>query len=511
MKEDGVGDACAALGAKERPEWPKPTSDSVRVALVRQVESRGGEIVSFGMPFPPDVLWDDGAIRVFGEDGEEIPAFTAPLAHWRIDGSTRGLRSVLIQFEALPGSGREAGVTVTWKMPRAKRRTSLTPIWQTQTAMRVEPPAEYHDYAESFEYRWPRVLALLPPEWLCESLVAWQQVPAKANALAPWFDRHFEEHFENSLVHVSAKTATFHAHLFDRPTVYLKAYVRSGEARHLEAGLSSLEFYLQHIGEDGFFDLKPAKDHKYLYTEGAALAYMLTGDERYRAAAEGIIRTWDGYANVEYAPGRFWTERHHGFGMAAYVHAYEATGEARYLERARWFFEAALEVQRQPADGGPPDGAFLHTAGDHSEHGRKGWISSPWMSAFLADAIWKYWMLTGDRRCPSTLAAYADFIRKHAITPDGRGVYYLAASPGRGESVVGDSPAHNMEGIYFLAMGHYLSGGTQATFLEKIEPLVAPLVADDANSPARKFSWRFRETSMLLWFLANGGARQKTI
>lgn len=62
-----------------------------------------------------------------------------------------------------------------------------------------------------------------------------------------------------------------------------------------------------------------------------------------------------------------------------------------------------------------------------------------------------------------------------------------------------------MEGIYLLAMGCYLSGGADADYLAKIESLKPELMSDGANNPGRKFNWRFRETSMLIWFLANAG------
>ena len=125
------------------------------------------------------------------------------------------------------------------------------------------------------------------------------------------------------------------------------------------------------------------------------------------------------------------------------------------------------------------------------------------MSALLTDSIWKLWMITGDKRCPASLAMYAKFLERHAVTPDGRGVYYMANSPGRGKSINPEFPPHNMEACYILAMGYYLSGGADAGPLAKIATLWPPIMKDGANRPGRKFTWRFRETSMLIWFLQN--------
>ena len=111
-------------------------------------------------------------------------------------------------------------------------------------------------------------------------------------------------------------------------------------------------------------------------------------------------------------------------------------------------------------------------------------------------------MLTGDERTLVSLAMYAKFIATYAITPDGEGVYYMAASPEAGESVNPENPPHHVEACYMLAMGYYLSGGKDLDLLVKYEKLWPLVIGDNANNPPRKFSWRFRNTSGLVWFLS---------
>jgi hypothetical protein len=385
-------------------------------------------------------------------------------------------------------------VTLAWDRLREKSRLAATPVAQTLVRKRVELAAEDPD-AASYEYDCPQVLALLPPEWLCASLLVWQQVPVAQNRIAAWYDRHLEEQISGSLRYVSGKA--FDVHLFDRPATYAKIYVRTGEREHLLAALQAGDFYIQQLSPEGFFELKPSQDHKYVYTEGPAILYLLTGNERYREAVERAVKAWASHTHIEYRGSGFWTERHHGFGMMAYLHAYEVTGRPEYFEQARRFFEAAFALQTRPGENQQPDGAWSHKRDEGT-----GWLTSPWMSAFLADAIWKYWMLSGDVRCPASLAMYAKFIQKHAVTAEGRGVFYLASSPARGTSRTAEIGHHNMEAIYFLALGDYLSGGADDSFLAPIETLWPPMMRDNANRPGRKFTWRFRETSMLIWFLA---------
>jgi len=481
-------DLGAVLNVTDRPGLQGGAAPSVEVTLVPQTSGLGTCVVSFGLPFPPNVLSDHRHICAVGADGREIPVYTRPLVHWRVDGQKGLLRSVLVQFEMAFQDMAPKAVTLLWGRPRTRFRTRMTPTSHTQLEVA----------AEGFTFHCPAVLALLPPGWLCESLVAWQQVPVTQNTAAEWFDRHLVSQFPASLGSIS--TASYEAHLYDRPATYAKAYVRHGGVDYLRATLKASDFYIQNLGPDGFYALKPG-DHKYVYAEGPAIAYMLTGDERYARAVDRGLESWSRWTRIAYRGEGFWTERHTAFGLAAYLHAYELSGNQDHLEVARRYFDGAFGLQVDPLDGRPPDGAWVHTAESHGDG--NGWTTSPWMSALSMDSIWKLWMITGDRRCPASLAMYARFVTQHAVTPDRARLYYMANSPGRGESVLPEAVAHHMEACYMLAMGHYLSGGSDREMLDTIQALWPPLLHDDANTPGRKFTWRFRETSMLIWFLQN--------
>jgi len=492
------------LKVTQRPPWPKPAASLVKVTLVPQVEEPGTHVVSFGLPFGPGVLSEDKRIRVLGADGQEIPAFTKPLVHWWIDRKKGSLRSALVQFEVACKDKGPQEVTIAWDKPRSRSRQAMTPIRETQVKKHVDPPPGYERFADSYDFQCPKVAALLPPEWLCTSLVVWQQVPARTKKVAEWFDRHLLEKFDYSLRNISANRRRFEAHLFDRPATYAKIYVRHGGAKFLLAALQAADFYVQHLTPDGFLDIKPRKDHKYTYNEGTAILYMLTGDPRFREAIDRAVKCWDGWRRVEYKGRGFWTERHAAFGMAAYLHAYEVTGEPGLLDKATRYFNAVYAMQVKPLDGKEPDGAWIHRAADHGDG--NGWTTSPWMSTFLMDSIWKYWMFTGDPRAPASLAMYAKFTERHSVLPNGRSTYYMANSPDRGRSIGGGGPEHNVEGVYMLALGYYLSAGTDKSFVKKIATLWPPVMKDGANNPGRKFNWRFRETSMLIWLLTKARA-----
>lgn len=558
MKTVGV-----ELKATQRPAFPKPAATSVEVTLTPLTWRTGKTLASFGLPFPPDMMSDDSRISVEDAAGNEVPVFTRPLVKWWIDRHEGAIRSVLVQFETdLPDrSKKPQKLVVRWDKGRTKSRPEQVPVDRTQDVVPASPgfppargslaavltaapvsqqpaaavarptpadqplssaasqptastaqrrAADYQPVPTSFDFRQPKILVTLPAQWLCDSLIVWQQVPAAQNKVAPWFDEHMDRQFPGSLKWITAGRDGSESYLFDRAAAYAKEYARTGKPEHLLATLQAVDYYIQHVSYSGLFNYA-GDDLKYVLVEGPALAYMLTGDERYPMVIAQMTKAWERHTGIEYTnPEMFWTERHTAYGLMAYLHSYEITGNLAHLDRAKRFFEAALTMQVKPFDGKEPVGAWLHSGQSHGDG--NGFTTSPWMSAFLTDAIWKYWMNSGDFRAPASLLMYAKYTQRYSVTPDGKSTWYMANAPGRGTSVgVGRRTAgppsdesHNMEVAYLLAMGHYLSGGADKSYLPPIATLYPPILAEDsANAPGRKFNWRFRETSMMLWFLAN--------
>ena len=478
-----------ALGVQlhidERPQAEVLDAQNVSVTLYPEA-GIGTQMASFALPFPPNALVEHTTIQVLNEEGQEVPVFTKPLVYWWGE-KHQALRSVLVQFEVTFRDTMAQTWTLAWN--KTDRITREVEVAASET--------QFVRNDEDVSYHCPKVLAVLPQDWLCKSWIAWQQTPASQNEVATWYDEHVLDQFDNSLMHINSEK--YAPHLYDRPATYAKIYVRHGQREHLLAALKAGETYISHLGLDGFFDLKP-RDYKYVYGEGSALLYLLTGDVRFKDAALLTLSAWDQWQAFRYRGEGFWTERHVAFGMAAYLHVYELTGDKRLLDLAKAYFEGVYDLQTRPLDSKKPDGAWRHTAESHGDG--TGWTTSPWMSALLMDSIWKYWMLTGDERTLVSLAMYAKFIATYAITPDGEGVYYMAASPEAGERVNPENPPHHVEACYMLAMGYYLSGGKDLDLLVKYEKLWPLVIGDNANNPPRKFSWRFRNTSGLVWFLS---------
>ena len=490
--------ACAGI---DRPRIAIPPRE-VTVTLVGRAGDLGAEIVNFGLPLPPGFLYDAGMVRVYGADDIEVEAAVRSLEPWRIDGQDGAIRSLQIQFHAdFRGQSRQQ-VKIKFDKPRAKTSGRFVRVAETLIA----PDG----------LKGPRVLALIPAKWLCDSWVVGPQVPASESGMYTSYDRLVEKNFPGSLQYIAS---TRYDHwLFDRTTCWYKMYVRTGEQRFLEAAYSAAHFVRTNTRMDGpeagAFIPKGSADLKYVYPRAQHIHYLLTGEERALEAgkimAALILNNWDPVYH-----GGFWTPRHEGYGLLGVIHGWELTGDPVYWNKARAYADALYRHQQQPPDGRSPDGSFRENWAqyDPSEAKFKG-ATSAWMMAILLDPMFHYWTLTGDNRIPEMVLKWCDFLDRQGLQPDGRSAYYVincfAGEPGELPSTVnGDMTRHDTEMSYEFAMGIYFSPdpARRAVYQKRFETLFSIALDKDFNETARAFNWAFQASSRLVYFMQHPGGR----
>src|SRR5690242_11211602 len=263
----------AASAAIDRPQ-PASPARQVAITLVGRAADLGNEVVNFGLPLPPGFLADAVMARVYAEDGAEIEASVRPLEPWRIDGKDGAIRSLQIQFRRDFRGRSRLRVTVAFGQRRSKSSAAFVPVAET--------------LIDSDGLKGPRVLALIPAAWLCDSWVVGPQVPASDSGAYSGYDRLVEKNFPGSLKYIDS---TRYDHwLFDRTTCWYKMYVRTGEEKFLEAAYHAAHFVRTHSkleGPDaGSFIPKGKADLKYVYPRAQHIQYLLTGDERAREAGQ---------------------------------------------------------------------------------------------------------------------------------------------------------------------------------------------------------------------------------
>ena len=307
----------------------------VTVRLNPHAEAVGADtLVTFGVPVPPGVLASVDTVLVRDETGTEIPIFvkasgqyaTMPPAAMLCSGlsTTRapGLRGVIVQFRRTFTSTAPLSFVVDLDAtPTQPRRAEEN----ARTGYRA---ANEGSYTSSFGVQEPRVYAQLPADWLsCSNLVANERalntsaVPnnVKTN-LSTFFDRAVTPS-ESQPYQTGSEPW-----LYDRATVFLTNYIRTGELKYLREGVRATQHYASLVNSSGYFS-RANGDAKYAYNESPFLGYLLTGDGTLLPKIPLVAAALRGAPDDDpMAPGAFFTERHTAMRLHAAVTQYMNTG-----------------------------------------------------------------------------------------------------------------------------------------------------------------------------------------
>ena len=496
---------------------PLTFAKSVAVRLEGQADDLGSEIISFGLPLPFGFLTETSNVRVLTESGSELVAAVRSLETWRTGGRDGSIRSLLIQFKLDFSKEKTQRIDIRFDRKPKKRESQFVPLLKT---LRDEKGLNG-----------PRVLAVLPADWLCASEAVGPQTPAALSGEYSTYDQLVEKNFPGSLAYLDSQV--YHEWLFDRTTCYYKMYVRTGESKYLKAAYHSANFVREHTRLDGpdagIFTLK-GPDLKYVYPRAMHIHYLLTGDERALATGKLMADYCFNHQDPVYRPtllkpvqlgvdpekGRnFWTLRHQGYGLLGVLHGWEMTGDRKYWTKAQECVAAYYKHQQQPPDGRPPDGSLRQNweLYDPNEATFPG-ATSAWMMALLLDPLFHYWTLTKDSRIPQMVVKWCDFLDRQGIVPDGSKAYYVIncfasndpkASPGE---LGPDMEMHNTEMAYMFALGNFFSKdpARREVYSKRFKRFLDLAVRMDLNHPARAFNWAFQFTSQLIYFMQNQGA-----
>lgn len=281
---------------------------SVAVTLIPNAGAAGDQRINFAVPLAPGRLSDENQINVV-HDGANVVTARRGLSRY----GDQSFRSVQLQLDLTISGETEIEVRVGEAYGGA---TSLT-------MLPVEDTLEPADGTLG-----PRVWAVLPASYLSASGVAGPQLPIADVASTPsaaWGTKcDYDAYDADAFIGLQSDTAVW---LFDRVTALYRGYVRSGELSPLSSAYREASIHRNGITGTGSATQigipNAADDLKYHYVQNLALHYLLTGDDRFREAAENVAtRAADLWSSPGYNGGAdFWTERHAGFGLLAYVWA----------------------------------------------------------------------------------------------------------------------------------------------------------------------------------------------
>jgi len=480
----------------DAPEGPDsvtvvPLPYTVRVTLEAQSGVTGVQRVNFAVPLPPGTLTDPGLTLVQTTTGDELPAARRALATYP-DGS---LRSVQLQVDVDPA--KDTAVDVKLGVAATAAPLALADVSTTLT----DPNGTSG----------PRVWAYLPVQWMAISKVTGPMIRRSVVASTPldaWQSICDETVWGTNTFLPNEGTASYW--LYDRPTALYRGYAYSGSMADLRDAYREVALYRAGItGTDSATRIGVpgvSGDLKYHYTQGMAIHYLLTGDTRFREAAENVaVRAHDLWSDPGYAGGSdFWTERHAGFALLDYEWA-AAVSDDRAATFDAWADTAVaayVPIQANSADAWEPDArCFAHSAAAADEtFGYDG--CSPWMSAILADGLDAYARrVTGSRRtvARTAIVELGRMIARHGRDGTGKPYYWMGAGVNNGE--VDPYEEHWGESAYVVAMAWFYAGKNDPELRTAADALVTGTRTLGEVGQLRSFNWQCRSALATPYFL----------
>jgi hypothetical protein len=470
---------------------PGPSPSAVTVRLSPRSGVSGAQRVNFAVPLPMGMLADPSLVRVLA-GANELPAARRALARY----GDNTVRSVHLQVNVTLSGALDLQVRIG-ETPQAGNLTFAT----------VESTLSPVDGTQG-----PRVWALLPATWLSASGVVGPSRPEAETAGGPldaW--RTVCDYARHNTASFLSQQGTTGSWLFDRGTALYRGYARRGDLVTLESAYREASIYRNGItgtGSSTRIGVPGASgDLKYHYSQGMAIHYLLSGDDRFRERAEDVARrAADLWTSPGYAGGSdFWTERHAGFALLAYVWAMIVSDDR--AAEFRSLADTAVTEYKRVQDTYPPGyndtqaRCFAHLGSAHGE-GYSYWGCSPWMSAILADGLDVYATERGGTQATgarSSIVKLGRILAREGRDSSGRPLYWM------GVNTSSDDPdefeEHWGESAYIVAMAWYHAGRSDAGLRSVADALVAGLKARGVAPHLRSFNWQCRSAVATPFFL----------
>jgi hypothetical protein len=354
----------------------------------------------------------------------------------------------------------------------------------------------------------PKVWVLLPTDVLTASGVAGLVIPqadVAGTALDAWSDICDYAAWDTDQFLVSS-AASRDVWLYDRVTAMYRGYAITGSLVPLRSAYREAEIYRAGMtitnGVATNIAVPDAQtDLKYYYAQNMAIHYLLTGDERYREAAEAVSAKIASMWNPQYDGGdRFWTERHAGFALLAHEWALMVTDDQATTIAARAEADVTAYLGGQLSFPGnytdPNARCFAHTATAHGEsYGYNG--CSPWMSSIVADALDQYARRIGGTRAAQvrdSLARLGRIIARDGRDSSGKPFYWMGV--GSTSDEVDGYDEHWGEPAYVVALAYVATGRTEPALKTAAEQMIAGLAANGVVGQTRSFNWQCRSAVM---------------
>lgn len=499
-------------------------------------EATSHEYLVFNIPFPPGYLSSEESISLTHKN-KEISYFSEPLLWWKStqtknNHSIRALR-VIIKNEknVFP---YDLSLKITTANTKLLNKPNSIKIFKT-SQHNLKGPSPEAD--KILKINLPYIYPVYTSEWLSRCLLRSKSLPIESNSQLKWFDSafiNFTDSFINAISNRNSKIDNIslinsEPWMYDLPSTLFTAYFKTGKLKYLQQAHITSQIYASQISPKGHFALKKSPDIKFSYNLSMFLDYLLFGDESLLKPIEAVANFTSNWKLDYKFSDSFWTERHQTYSLLGSLVAWEATGENSHLIMAKIIAKATMHEVRNPENNWEPQGCVLHTIRSHEGDNDDRPACSPWMSALLSEAMFRYYIITGDKEALTFIFELAEFIANYGIyrvTNERHlnGIYvpwYLASREVQyTDNGPWDDREHACDVAGLLARGAWAAVkiGAPNNEIKRAISKILPTCQNTfkrwfrasksskmkywKNSPPRKYSWWFGSTSDLTYFLS---------
>lgn len=497
--------------------------------------------VQFGLPLPRNMLFEKNRVMLKYQ-GKELVLASSVTNNWpsiEKGESNKSIRSLKLTTEFVFKNYQpvEVEIYIGSKNKKKLHRSIRSSELYSLVSQGVNP----REYAQE-PLSEPKVYVTLSANWLSASLFRGRTTPLHTSDKYSWFDTAYEQ-FGKTMVNDLSKyvrsknkinyITNAEPWLFDRAFTLWGLYIRSGEVKWLRHAHRATVFYASKVNDKGFFSLKTYDDLKYSYGLSILTNTMITGDVRNNNKLDALIRAVKKWRPVYSNERRFWTERHQAYAFKIWLTAWELTGEDRYLDEVKRYINIIRSHQIKPPFGWKRDGGLLHTEASHEGDDNLDPVASPWMTALLAEGIFRYAYLTDDKKAYKILAEFGDWVEKYALYdavvahPQLAGIivpkYLFSSTYQSDEGGAWVDLEHGCDVAGLVAKSRFAKKKLNQAFNHLTLPVKQLMntcqyainrwhrVDSDRNhglavwrlNPPRKFNWWFGSSLDLPWFLLN--------
>ncbi|MGY5450727.1 hypothetical protein ACVFI8_07235 [Agarivorans sp. MS3-6] len=201
--------------------------------------------------------------------------------------------------------------------------------------------------------------------------------------------------------------------LYDRPYTFYQLYFKTADRRWKTTAHQQAQFFISQLDKNGDFALKGSADLKYMLSAGLLIDYLFYPHQSTKLVIEEIAAKGLSWPARYSSNLGFWTERHLSVALGLALNHWELDGSEQAYKRLELLLAGIRDNLwvSMPGRGG----CLKHSLKSHSAKNSKEQVCSPWMSALVAEQLWRYFWMTKDQQAAELIVDFAEMLLHQGV------------------------------------------------------------------------------------------------